>query len=995
MDQSKIDEIIRIAQSFNFDEYRNLNISEGKSLDDAIKELNYFQKNREKQEKKIEEIITHLIDYGNGDFSKKLEVSDDEDQFDVISMGLNTFVEELRENAISIQTFDEVFKSINSPFFIVELKENIFTKYNKAALDCFEYKLPNLYKILIDDVLPADFFELIKDFAATGNQSSTLQYELIINEKARHLIVNLSRLDATYYTKSSIAVFLTDITQQIENEKLLKENEEKFRSLFELSPIGIVLIDYETSGFIDFNDALLEPMGYSRDELKDLTNWEITPEEYRKIDFEKVNGLQHGLKIIPYEKELFRKDGSRYPVLVNGLKIKLSNGRKTFLALVQDITTQKIAEKELLEAKESAEKANKAKSEFLANMSHEMRTPLNGIIGFSEIALKTNLDNSQQQYISTIHQSAKSLLAIINDILDFTKSEYGKINLHLEQVDLCDLIDEVFNVVKYQAYKKDLELIINVENSVPNYIVVDALRIKQVLINLLGNAVKFTEKGHVELRVELVSFDKELVRLKFSVEDTGIGISETGKAKVFEAFMQEDNTSTRKYGGTGLGLSISNQLLSLMNSELSLESFKDKGSIFYFEIDVNYAETKQKEVVIPNLLKSVIVLKKEGKTLSLLKTFFETNNVSITITDSNDELLNKIEQADFDLFIFDSSYVKNNGENIIKKVIDKKPQLINKSIAISNSINNEEEEMLKHFEIRKTLQKPLNPKKFKEAIIEVSSSEIKEIKIKEPSTIVETTSNGNIERLKLLIVEDNLVNQFLAKTIIKTAFPKAVIFTADNGQKGFDEFKNQEDLDMILMDIQMPEMNGYEATQAIREYNKRGTNIPIIAITAGTMPGDKEKCIEAGMNDYISKPIAENDFINIIKKWLVINPENEQIEEQKEKEIAEKFDKNQLLKNLGNDEALYNEILRMAFINLDEEIILAKNAIEDNEIVVLRKIIHKAKGTCLSVCFKKLIAIIKDFEIILINEDFELADLNKRTAQIEEEVNYLKNALGF
>jgi PAS domain S-box-containing protein len=996
MENSEIDQILSIAAKLNRDEFRSFAVSDRKNLNDVLLELEFFLKKKEEQDEKIEKIISHLIDYSNGDFSKKLDVSDDEDQFDVISMGLNTFVEELRENAISIQTFDEVFKSINSPFFIVELNENVFTKHNKSALDCFDYQLPNLYKILIEDILPSDFFELIKDFASTGNQSSTVQYELIKNGKSRHLIVNLSRLDATYYTKSSIAVFLTDITRQIENEKLLKENEEKFRSLFELSPIGIVLIDYETSKFIDFNDALIEPMGYTRAELKDLTNKEITPEEYRKIDIEKVKGLEHGLKITPYEKRLFRKDGSTYPVLVNGLKIKLSNGRKTFLALVQDITTQKIAEKELLEAKESAEKANKAKSEFLANMSHEMRTPLNGIIGFSEIALKTKLDDTQLQYISTINQSAKSLLAIINDILDFTKSEYGKITLHKEKVELYDLIDDVFSVIKFQAFEKDLELISNIDPNVPEIIIVDALRLKQVLINLLGNAVKFTEKGHVELKVEPISIGGDYINLKFSVEDTGIGISENGKTKVFEAFMQEDNTSTRKYGGTGLGLSISNHLLSLMDSKLSLNSTKDIGSTFYFEIGVQYEEKIEPDNAIPNTLKSVLILKKEGKTLSLLRDLFSSSGVSITVVDNEFELINKIEESNFDLFVFDSSFVKNNSENLIKKILEKNPILLSKSIAISKSINNEEDQILKQFEVRKALQKPLNPKKLKEAIIEVASNPGVVKKIEEINFSVRNEKqNNNFDNLKFLIVEDNLVNQFLAKTILKTAFPNADILTADNGLKGFEEFKKHQDLDLILMDIQMPEMNGYETTNAIRAYNDFGKNIPIIAITAGTMSGDKEKCIEEGMNDYVSKPIAENDFVNVLKKWLKVNPENKSQAIEPEIDINKRFDKNQLLKNLGNNEMLYNEILKMAFANFKEEITLAKSAIENKDIDTLKKLIHKAKGTSLSVCFTNLTRMIKEFELIIVNNQFELEDLSKNTAQIEHEVDFLKNNLGY
>ncbi|WP_167400545.1 PAS domain S-box protein [Flavobacterium psychrolimnae] len=540
----------------------------------------------------------------------------------------------------------------------------------------------------------------------------------------------------------TLASNIASSIERITNEAAIYESEEKFRLLANNIPGTVYLSNYdENNTKIYINDEVEKLTGHPKTEF--LNNHLsfidlIHPEDKVSTIAAQKNAIDSKIPIhLTYR--IIHKDNRTVWVEEFGDTI-YKDGKIAFLeGIFIDITERKQTET-VVQEKELAEAANKAKSEFLANMSHEIRTPLNGIIGFTDLLMKTNLGVTQHKYMTTISQSAHSLLDIINDILDFSKIEAGKLDLYIEKYDINEMLAQVIDLILYESNQKNLKLELNIAADMPKYFWLDSVRLKQILINLLANAVKFTERGAIKLEVSVIEkIDDFNATIRFAVIDTGIGILEENKKKIFKAFSQEDSSTTRKFGGTGLGLTISNQLLGLMNSRLQLESTIDLGSTFYFDLTLKTSD-------------------EAPATVSLFDTDFDS----------------------------------------IKKIVVK--------------------------------------------------------------------TNHQTKKVTVLIVEDNKVNMLLLKTIIKNLPVPTTIYEAINGKLAVEQFEATNP-DIIFMDIQMPIMNGYEATQIIRDL-KSGQNVPIIAITAGTEKEEKEKCLNAGMNDYIPKPIIKGIIEETFLKWV-------------------------------------------------------------------------------------------------------------------------------
>lgn len=536
----------------------------------------------------------------------------------------------------------------------------------------------------------------------------------------------------------------------------------------------------------------------------------------------------------------------------------------------QDISEICIQREELQAAKQYAEQASIAKSEFLANMSHEIRTPLNGVIGFTDLVLKTELNTTQHQYLSIVNHSANALLEIINDILDFSKIEAGKMELAVDKVDIYEISSQAADIIMYQIQHKGLEMLLNLPPNLPRFVHVDSVRLKQVLVNLLGNAVKFTEKGEVELKITLKQKRTDGVLLRFEVRDTGIGISPSMQAKIFDAFSQEDSSTTKKYGGTGLGLTISNKLLSLMGSRMQLESTVGKGSMFYFEILVK-AEDGEPIVWqdVANIKKVLIVDDNQNNRI-ILRQMLLIKHILVEEASNGLEALKLLADGKiFDAILIDYCMPFMNGLETIDKIQEHFGHSSNRQPVILLHSSVEDEKMVASCDrlgVSRRLVKPVKMDELYQVL-----SQPRAIKKSEPNHTDVLTTNRYVcaSPVKILIVEDNQINRLLTKSILKRLVSNAVIIEASNGQEAVNLYEVEQP-DLILMDVQMPVMDGLNATRQIRSLES-GSHVPIIALTASNTIQEKQRCMEAGMDDFLTKPILQESILTVFSRLSLVD----------------------------------------------------------------------------------------------------------------------------
>ena len=655
-----------------------------------------------------------------------------------------------------------------------------------------------------------------------------------------------------------------EIVERKQTERELEERKYFLDSLIENTPVGIVAIGPDHC--IQMCNAAFENLfGYRQEELVGQSLPQlVAPEELRAEVAANAEALWagRGTHLITKRK---RRDGSVLDVEAFSVPLGPARHPTGGVLLYQDITERKRAEEALMRAKEAAEAANRAKSEFLANMSHEIRTPMNGIIGMTELTLDTPLTSEQREYLDMVKASAHSLLTVINDILDFSKIEAGKLDIDAVDFPLLRSLGEALKALAFRAHQKGLELAWSVGRDVPEFVTGDVGRLRQVLVNLVGNAVKFTERGEIVVSVEKETQDERGVTLHFQVRDTGIGIPKEKQQMIFDAFTQADSSASRKYGGTGLGLAITSRLVALMGGRIWVASDVGRGSTFHFTVRLGLAQDPEQQAPAaqPEVVRElpVLVVDDNDTNRKILVELLSRWGMRPTAAESGSTALSALvaayaEGRPFGLVISDMHMPGMDGCALGQRIRNT-PEFVKLPILMLSSTGQPGEAIrCRQVNISAYLAKPTQPSDLLDAILSLLAAPgAKPAESAQPSE----TAPEKIRLKRVLLVEDNAVNRKLATALLEKHGYSAA--TAQNGKEAL-EILEGERFDLILMDVQMPVMDGLEATRLIRAKERAtGGHIPIVALTAHAMKGDRERCLAAGADDYVAKPIRIADVI--------------------------------------------------------------------------------------------------------------------------------------
>ncbi|HEX2696147.1 MAG TPA: response regulator, partial [Anaerolineales bacterium] len=734
----------------------------------------------------------------------------------------------------SKKEWETIFDSLSDPIFVTDSNGRIL-RCNHAVIDRLNTTFPRVIGQPLSQVLggsqPSGMPDLDhqKEFAWLGRSYELSRYPIQVEgSEAQSLFI------------------LHDITERKQDEAIIQREKQYFESLVENSPVAIVVLNNEEK-ILSINPAFEKLYGYKKDEATGvLLDTLITTDETRAEAAEYTQTvMKEAIHKIGRRR---RKDGSLVDVEIFGVPVMVGGERSGALAMYHDIS-------ELVRARYEAEEASRAKSEFLANMSHEIRTPMNGVIGMIELTLDTHLTAEQRDFLQISLQSAEALLTLLNDILDFSKIEAKKLELEKINFNLRTTVEDVAYMLAKRAQDKGLEMACLVHPDLDGDLRGDPARIRQILVNLAGNAIKFTHQGEIVIYAAPVSQTATETVIRFSVHDTGIGISPERQALIFERFTQADGSTTRKYGGTGLGLTISKQLVEAMGGEIGVDSKPGEGSDFWFTIQFEKlpAAAKPRSTtpldLRPVQLKGLHILGIDDNPTNrlIIGKMVEGFGCRIEMVTSGAKALEALQNAyrandPYRIVLLDMQMPGMDGEQVAKAIIGNKDYRDAKIIILTSIGHRGDAARLEALGCSGYLLKPVKQHMLYEALVAVLGRKEDEApKLITRHLLTEQKRAGQ----RILLAEDNSINQKLAVVLLQKAGYS--VDTVENGKQAVERLR-QEPYSAVLMDVQMPELDGFEATQQIRKMEMDGKHTPIIAMTAHALKGDRERCLEAGMD---------------------------------------------------------------------------------------------------------------------------------------------------